>query len=110
MRTVLLAIILLGTGTLALASTTSRLDLDPGSLAAVRTGILVTLAVAAASLSRSVRFQHASWLVYPLFTAAAIKVVLEDLPQGRPATLFASLALFGLALLAAPRLARRPGN
>ncbi len=81
--------------------------LDPGWVAAARTGVLALLAAGAAALSRTVRVRHAAWLVYPLFVAAGIKLVLEDFPNGRPATLFASLGFYGLALLVVPRLARR---
>ena len=38
---------------------------------------------------------------------ALLKLVLEDFPNGRPATLFLALALCGLAFLLAPRLARQ---
>jgi hypothetical protein len=35
-----------------------------------------------------------------------LKLVAQDLPTGRPATLVPSLALYGAALLLAPRLLR----
>ncbi|HVS15829.1 MAG TPA: hypothetical protein VMV46_18045 [Thermoanaerobaculia bacterium] len=110
-RALLLALALLGAGAVALDLATAGLSLDPGVRAAARTGALVLLAVGAAAASRLDRLRAAAWLVYPLFAATAIKMVVEDVPHGRPSTLFASLALFGLALLTAPRLARRPpGN
>jgi hypothetical protein len=106
-RAVLLAIALLGAGATLLGVTAAAVPLDAGALAAARTGTLVLIAVAAAALSRAERLRAAAWLVYPLFAATAIKIVLEDVPHGRPVTLFASLALFGVALLVAPRLARQ---
>jgi hypothetical protein len=111
-RLAAVTVALLGAGTILLrvveAWLALDLDADRGALAATRTAALAMLAVIAAALSRVERLRHAAWLVYPLFAATAIKLVLEDLPHGRPATLFASLAGFGLALLVAPRLARRP--
>jgi hypothetical protein len=108
-RLVAFTVALVGGGAVLLRAVEAAIDLDPGALAAARTATLALLAVLAAGLSRTDRLRHAGWLVYPLFVATAIKVVLEDIPNGRPATLFASLACFGLALLIAPRLARRRG-
>lgn len=41
-----------------------------------------------------------------------VKLLVEDLQTGRPATLFVSFALYGSALILAPRPARRkePGG
>jgi hypothetical protein len=57
-------------------------------------------------ISRLERFREASWLVYPLLVAGGIKLLVEDFPQGRAATLFLGLALYGGALIVAPRAAR----
>jgi hypothetical protein len=38
---------------------------------------------------------------------AGVKMVLEDLPRSRPATLFLAFALYGGALIVVPRLRRR---
>ena len=54
--------------------------------------------------------------VMPLVTCAfvlifgGLKLLLEDLRQGRPATVFASLVLYGCALIVAPRLTRKLRN
>jgi hypothetical protein len=42
-----------------------------------------------------------------LLAIGGLKLVTEDLREGRPATLFVSLVLYGGALIAAPRLMRR---
>jgi hypothetical protein len=45
-----------------------------------------------------------------VLVAAGIKLLVEDLPDGRPSTLFLSLAVYGGVLILAPRLrARRAG-
>ena len=47
-------------------------------------------------------------LVYPILVVGGIKLVVEDLRHGDPVALFAAFACYGLALIAAPRLQRRP--
>jgi hypothetical protein len=56
-----------------------------------------------------VAFAEGAWLVYPLLALTGLKFVLEDFRVGRPGTLFLAFALYGLALIVAPRLARRAG-
>jgi len=85
--------------------------MSPGALAALRTAVLATAAVAAGALGRWLPEGDLGWMVHPLLGAAAVKLLLQDLPQGRPLTLTLALACFGAALLAAPRFARkRPGD
>jgi hypothetical protein len=79
---------------------------DAANLATVRTTVLAASALALAALGRLERFREASWLVYPLLVAGGIKLVVEDFPQGRAATLFVGLALYGGALILAPRALR----
>jgi hypothetical protein len=79
---------------------------DRGLVALIRTAALAVAAVGLAWGGRWRRFVEARWLVYPVLVAGGLKLVAEDLRTGRPATLFASLALFGLALILAPRLLR----
>ena len=80
---------------------------DPGALAALRTGVLALAAVAAGALGRWFPAGDLGWLVHPLLAATAVKLVAQDVPQGRPLTLTLAFTCFGLALLAAPALARR---
>ena len=54
------------------------------------------------------RFVEARWLVYPVLLVGAVKLLLEDVPAGRAATLVLSFALYGAALIVAPKLAKRP--
>jgi hypothetical protein len=80
---------------------------DPGLLATVRTLVLTAVALLLGWAARWERFREAAWLVYPTLLLAAVKLAVEDFPQGRPATLFVALALCGLAFIFAPKLARR---
>jgi hypothetical protein len=80
---------------------------DPGLLATLRTGILCAAALLLGWAARWERFREARWLVYPALFLAVLKLVVEDARVGRPATLFVSLALCGLAFITAPRLSRQ---
>jgi hypothetical protein len=81
--------------------------MDRGVMAVIRTAILALAALGLALAGRSSRFREATWLVYPVLALGALKLLVQDLPQGRPLTLFLSLALFGGALILAPRVLRR---
>jgi hypothetical protein len=83
---------------------------SPGATAAVRTGVLVVGAVALAWLGRREAWTEAGWLAWPLLGAAGLKILLEDMPRSRPATLFVSFALYGAALILVPRLRARRGG
>ena len=80
--------------------------IDAGVLATVRTSVLAAAALALAWAGRHDRFREAGWLLYPLLAAGGLKLLVEDLPRSRPATLFIALALYGGALILAPRLGR----
>jgi hypothetical protein len=79
---------------------------DAGAVATVRSVGLAVTAIAVASAARFDRFREAAWLLYPVLLAGAVKLIAEDLPHSRPATLFVALAFYGGALIAAPRIAR----
>lgn len=82
---------------------------DAGRVAVVRTAVLVAGALVVAWAGRRERYLEAAWLAWPLLVAVGLKILLEDLPRGRPATLFPAFALYGLALILVPRLRpRRP--
>jgi hypothetical protein len=81
-----------------------RIDLSV--LATIRTAVLVLSTLLVARAGRVDGGREASWLVYPLLIVIGIKLLFADFPQGRPQTLFAALALYGLALIAGPRLMR----
>jgi hypothetical protein len=79
---------------------------DAGAAAVVCTGILAGLALGYALAARRLGWPELSWVAYAAVALGGVKLVAQDLPAGRPATLVASLALYGAALLLAPRLLR----
>ncbi len=81
-------------------------EADAAVVAAVRTGVVASAAVALAALSRIPPCADLRWLVYPLLLFGFLKLALEDLPNGRPTTLFVAFAFYGVALILAPPLAR----
>jgi hypothetical protein len=111
-KTVVVAIFVLGIAAVVVAlaapvlPTTDSTLPDRAALAALRTGVLALGVLALAWLGRSPRFVEAGLLVYPLLVAGGLKLLLEDLRAGRPATLVISLALYGGAMMLAPRLRR----
>jgi hypothetical protein len=80
---------------------------DPGILATVRTSVLAAAAVVLAVATRYRELIELGWLVYPVLLLGGLKLLVEDFQQSRPATLFIALALYGAALIFAPRLVRR---
>ncbi|MFB3820227.1 MAG: hypothetical protein ACE147_21430 [Candidatus Methylomirabilales bacterium] len=82
-------------------------SLHPGIVATLRTGALVAAILALAGAARVLDFAEAAWLVYPLLVLTGLKFLLEDVRAGQASTLFLGFALYGLALILAPRLCRR---
>ena len=109
-----LAVLLAATGGAAILAFSQVLPADGagvinrGDLATLRAAVLAASAVLVAGASRWPRFSEASWFVYPLLLACGLKILMEDFRTGQSFTLFASLTCFGLALIIAPRLTRRP--
>ena len=84
---------------------------DPGAQAVACSAVLVGLVIGLAWLA-SRGMPELVWLVYPLAAVGGLKLLLQDVRQGRPATLVPSLALYGVLLILLPRLLRtreRPG-
>jgi hypothetical protein len=80
---------------------------NPAILAALRTAVLSAASVTLALSSRFKRWPEARWLVYPVLLLVGVKLLLEDFPNGQPATLFVALALVGSALLLVAKLLSR---
>jgi hypothetical protein len=80
---------------------------SPGAVATVRTAVLVAGALLLAWLGRLDGWVEARWLAYPVLVAIGMKILVEDLPRSRPATLFLAFALYGAALIVVPRIRRR---
>jgi hypothetical protein len=77
------------------------------ALAATRTGVLSVAAVLLAGAAHHRRLALARLLVYPVLILGAVKLTIEDLRLGTPLTLFIAFALYGGALIIAPRLRKR---
>ena len=77
----------------------------PG-LALVRTAFLCAAALAAAATARWPRLKTLALLALPILAAAGLKLLVEDLRAGSPATLFAAFVFYGATLLLVPRLLR----
>jgi hypothetical protein len=82
-------------------------DANPAVLAALRTAVLSAASVTLALSSRFKRWPEARWLVYPVLLLVGAKLLVEDFPNGQPATLFVALALVGSALLLVAKLLTR---
>jgi hypothetical protein len=80
---------------------------DPGVIATVRTVFLALGALGLAALARLEPWADARWLSWPILGIAGVKMIVEDLPRSRPATLFVAFALYGAALILVPRMRRR---
>ncbi|HET9554410.1 MAG TPA: hypothetical protein VFP50_15715, partial [Anaeromyxobacteraceae bacterium] len=80
---------------------------DAGLVAAVRTAVLAAVAIGLAALGRVRTLGEAGQLAYPALVVGGVKILLEDLHRGRPVTLFVAFGLYGLALIAVPKLRAR---
>jgi hypothetical protein len=81
---------------------------DPAALATLRSTVLAVTALVLAAAGRRAGREELVWLVYPVLALGGLKLLAQDVPQGRPATLVLSFAAYGAALILAPRLLRRP--
>lgn len=83
---------------------------DPALVAASRTVVLSLAAVALAGCAKRFALRDLAWFVYPVLVFEAFRLVLEDVRQGRPGSLFVSFAAYGAALVAVSRLSRKDAN
>ncbi|MCG6964643.1 MAG: hypothetical protein LJE95_15420 [Acidobacteria bacterium] len=79
----------------------------PATLATVRTFVLCAVCLVTAAAAHWEALVELTWLVYPLLVLCGVKILLEDLPHGQPATLFLAFAACGTALLLAPHLLKQ---
>lgn len=77
--------------------------LEPGVVAAVRTVMLTFAAAAIVFWKVEVKRPDYRWIAFALLALVGLKLLFEDLPNGRPATLFVALAVYGAALVVVPR-------
>jgi hypothetical protein len=81
---------------------------SPAAVATIRTAIWAAGALLLTWIGRREAWREASWLVYPALAAIGLKILLEDLQEGRPATQFLSFGLYGIALIVVARVRSRP--
>lgn len=112
--TALLVVLAWGAGavlTLVIAPLVAKVDtsdVDAGALAALRTAVLTVVIWTLAFLGRTRHRPELLWVSYATLSYAGLKVLIEDLPNGRPTTLFVTFVLVGSVLMLLPRLIRRP--
>lgn len=81
-------------------------DGDPGRTASVRSAVLAAASVLLASCRRFPTLSPLARLATPVLAFAALKLLFEDLPHGRPSTLVGTFVLYGAALIVVPRILR----
>ncbi|MFN7913904.1 MAG: hypothetical protein U0Q55_01095 [Vicinamibacterales bacterium] len=110
-RAVVLAIVLAGLAAWTIQTARPLVlrgeAVDDGALATLRTVVLALSAVGLARLASRPAFGEALWLALAALVVGALKLLVQDFPSSRPATLFVALAAYGVALIAAPKLWRR---
>jgi hypothetical protein len=105
---VLVCVSIAGAGALAVLGLTLLVapDGDPGRTAAARGAVLAAASVLLASLRRLPTFAPLARLTYPVLAIAGLKLLIDDLPHGRPSTLVATFVVYGAALIIVPRILR----
>ena len=113
-KVLVVLMLLLGVGGAIIAYLVPLVSGQPGSAAdpaavtaTVRTVVCGAAVLLLAFLGGRGVFPEGRWLTYVVLLVGGIKLLVEDLQQGRPATLVLSLAVYGAALILAPRWARR---
>jgi hypothetical protein len=80
---------------------------DAALVAAIRTVVMGAAVLLLAWMGGRNLFAEGRWLMYVVLILGGIKLLAEDFMSGRPATLVLSLAVYGAALIVAPRWVRR---
>ncbi len=93
--------------TIPLVSGAPGQSADAALAAAIRTVVLGAAALVLAWTGGRGVFGEGRWLMYVVLVLSGIKLLVEDFVAGRPATLVLSLAVYGAALIVAPRWVRR---
>ena len=107
-RFIVLTLTVVGLGGLTVSLVAPILPEGPAATAVLRTAVISTAAVALAVIGRRRTLVEMSWLVYPVLVVGGLKLLAEDLQHGDPVAVFVAFTCYGLALIAAPRLQRRP--
>ena len=84
------------------------LGAHPAALVLVRTLALVGGVLGFALAQRQVGTHDLGWAAFVFLGLAFVKLVAQDLPRGHPLSLVVAFSAFGGAMIALPRLLRRP--
>jgi len=84
-----------------------RAQLDPTLASTFSTTLIALVAVGLAWIGTRKGVGELIWILFPWMIFGAVKLAMDDFQQGRPATLFVSLLVYGGTLIALPRLFRR---
>jgi hypothetical protein len=112
-KLVVAVVLLLGTGALVIAWSAPIVAggrppaADAAIVAGLRTLVLAAAALLLAWLGGREILPEGKWLTYVVLVIAGLKLLVNDFVAGRPATLFMSLAVYGAALILAPKWTRR---
>lgn len=83
-----------------------RVELAASHLSMIRTVVICVLALVLGIASRR-RHLELRWIAYAALALGTLKLVLEDLRFGNPASLVVSFVFYGLILILLPRMTRR---
>ncbi len=84
------------------AALPGEVRLHAAVMPAVRTALLCAMALGLVAAATRLRRRELLWLLYPLTGFAIVRVLTEDLPGARPASLAISLLLYGGTLIVLP--------
>ncbi len=84
-----------------------RINVEAALASTVRTTAISVVAIALAWFGTRKSLRELIWILFPWMLFGAVKLVAEDFQQGRSATLFLSLLVYGGTLIALPRLLKR---
>jgi hypothetical protein len=82
-----------------------QIDLAASHLSMIRTVVICLLALVLGTASRR-RHLELRWIAYAAVALGTLKLVLEDLRFGNPASLVVSFVFYGLILILLPRMTR----
>ena len=86
---------------------TGLAGLAASTISVVRTVVICAVALSLATLGTRFRRIELGWLAYAAVALGTLKLLLEDLRFGNPASLVVSLLFYGLILIFLPRVMRR---
>lgn len=84
-----------------------RIPVEAALASTVRTATLSVVAIALAWFGSRKGVRELIWILFPWMLFGGLKLTTEDFQQGRSATLFLSLLVYGGTLIALPRLLKR---